>query len=95
MLRLPQAQTAASYFVPLSAIAPGDGSGEGFVFVYDPASSTVRRTPVRSAGPLASNMVAVTGLNVGDIIATAGVNFLVDGQRVKLMEPASRRLQRG
>jgi RND family efflux transporter MFP subunit len=80
--------TEASYFIPLSAIAAGDGTGEGFVFVYDPTSSTVRRTLVRSAGTLASNMVAVTGLNVGDTLATAGVNFLVDGQKVKLMEPA-------
>ena len=89
MLRLPQAQTAASYFVPLVAIAPGDRSGEGFVFVYDPVSSTVRRTPVRSARLLASNTVAVTGLNAGDIIASAGVSFLFNGQRVKMMEPSS------
>jgi hypothetical protein len=32
-------------------------------------------------------MVAVTGVNVGDTLATAGVYFLVDGQKVKLMEP--------
>lgn len=89
ILRLPQDGTAVSYFVPLSAIVPGDQSGEGFVFVYDATSSTVRRTPVRSAGPLAGNMVAVTGISAGDIIATAGVVFLVDGQTVKLMEPAS------
>jgi RND family efflux transporter MFP subunit len=89
MLRLRQAQTAASYFVPLVAIAPGDRSGEGFVFVYDPVSSTVLRTPVRSAGLLASNTVAVTGLNAGDIIASAGVSFLFDGQRVKMMELSS------
>ena len=78
-----------SYFVPLAAIAPGETSGEGFVFVYDVATSTVRRTLVRSTGPLAGNLVAVTGLTVGDTLATAGVNFLVDGQRVRLMEPAS------
>lgn len=78
-----------SYFVPLSAIAPGDASGEGFVFVFDPVTSTVRRTLVRSAGPLAGNTVAVNGLNVGDTLATAGVNFLVDGQKVKLMAPAA------
>ena len=89
MLRLPQAQTASSYFVPLVAIAPGDRSGEGFVFVYDPVSSTVRRTPVRSARLLASNTVAVTGLNAGDVIASAGVSFLFDGERVKMMEPSS------
>ena len=77
---------ATSYFIPLSAIAPGDATGEGFVFVYDPATSTVRRTLIRSTGPLASNAVAVTGLNVGDILASAGVSFLVDGQRVRLMD---------
>jgi RND family efflux transporter MFP subunit len=89
ILRLPQNEAAASYFVPLAAIAPGDRSGEGFVFVYDPQTSTVRRTPIRSAGPLIGNMVAVTGVSAGDVVASAGVVFLVDGQKVKLMEPAS------
>jgi RND family efflux transporter MFP subunit len=88
-LRLPEADTDASYFVPLAAIAPGEQSGEGFVFVYDQQSSTVRRTPVHSAGPLAGNMVAVTGVGSGDVVASAGVAFLADGQKVKLMEPAS------
>ena len=33
-------------------------------------------------------MVIVTsGLVAGDIVATAGVSFLSDGQRVKLYEP--------
>ncbi len=88
-LRLPETETAASYFLPLAAITPGDRSGEGFVFVYDPRSSTVRRTPVRSAGPLAGNMVAVSGVSGGDIVASAGAIFLVDGQKVRLMEPTA------
>ena len=74
------------YFVPLTAIAPGEGPGEGFVFVYDPITSTVQRTLVSSPGPLAQNMVAVSGLGIGDIIANAGVSFLVDGQKVRLMQ---------
>ena len=74
-----------SHLVPLSAIAPGEASGEGFVFVYDPATSTVRRTPVRVTGALDGSMVAVSGLQIGDTLATAGVTFLVDGQRVRLM----------
>ena len=32
-------------------------------------------------------MVAVVGVEAGDVIATAGVNFLTDGQAVRLMEP--------
>lgn len=90
-LRLPETQTSASYFLPLAAITPGERPGEGFVFVYDPRSSTVRRTPVRSAGPLAGNMVAVTGVGSGDIVASAGAIFLVDGQKVRLMEPTATR----
>lgn len=76
-----------SYFVPLSAIAPGETAEDGFVFVFDPTTSTLRRTAVRAAGLMLSNMVAVRGIDAGDIIATAGVNFLVDGQRVRLMQP--------
>ena len=85
-LLLPHEKRETTYFVPLTAIGPGDLPGEGVVFIYDPASSSVRRTLVKSSGPLASNMVAVSGVSLGDIVATAGVNFLVDGQKVKLME---------
>lgn len=75
------------YLVPLSAVTPGDAPEQGFVFVYDPGSGTVRRTPVKPTVTLASNMVAVTGVAAGDIVATAGANFLVDGQAVELLTP--------
>lgn len=81
-LTLPGEGAETSYFVPLAAIAPGDAAGEGFVFVYDRATSTLHRTPVTAAGTLASNMVAVRGVAAGDIVAAAGVSFLRDGQRV-------------
>lgn len=77
-----------SYLVPLTAIAAGDRPGHGFVFIYDPATSTVRRTAVQSSGPLVGNMVSLTGVGLGDIIASAGANLLVDGQRVRLMAQA-------
>jgi len=32
-------------------------------------------------------MIAVEGVKPGDVIAIAGVNFLVDGQKVKLLNP--------
>ena len=56
--------TEASYFVPLVRDRAGQWAGEGFVFVYDPTSLDGAPHSGRSAGPLASNMVAVTGLNV-------------------------------
>jgi RND family efflux transporter MFP subunit len=82
-----QAQT--SYLVPLTAIAAGDQPGHGFVFIYDPATSTVGRTAVRSSGPLVGNMVSLTGVALGDVVASAGANLLVDGQRVRLMAQAA------
>ncbi len=77
------------YLIPLTAVAPGEQSGEGFVFVYDRESSTVRRTLVTATQAMTGNVVAVSGVSAGDVIATAGVNFLVDGQNVTLMAPAS------
>jgi hypothetical protein len=39
---------------------------------------------VRGAG-VQENMIAIVGVKPGDIVAVAGVNFLADGQKVKLM----------
>ena len=74
------------YLVPLVAIAPGSQPRQGFVFVYDAETSKVRKTPIRAQG-IKENMVAVTGVEPGDVIAFAGVHFLADGQQVKLMTP--------
>ena len=78
----------AGYLVPLSAVAAGDATNEGFVFVYDRETSTVKRTLVKAGTALEGNVLAVTGINAGDILASAGVNFLIDGQRVELLAPA-------
>ena len=67
-------------------IAPGDADARGYVFKYDAANGVVRKTPIRGAGAVSDNLIEITeGLEAGDIIAAAGVNFLRDGQRVKLL----------
>lgn len=82
------------FLVPITAIAPGDDQAQGYVFVYDPDTGTVRRTPIsgdRSGDPrqgVFENLVPVgNGVGAGDIVAAAGVSFLRDGQTVKLMGP--------
>jgi len=89
LLLAEDAAESGYYLVPLTAVAPGDQAGEGFVFVYDRESSTVRRTLVKAAQALSGNVVAVSGVTAGDVVATAGVNFLVDGQSVTLMAPTA------
>jgi len=83
-----ESEEEVSYLIPLVAIAPGDDSARAYVFVYDDQTSTVKKTPIEATGEGArDNHAAITkGVKAGDIIAVAGVSFLRDGQKVKLME---------
>ncbi len=89
MLLTREDESQVGYLVPLSAIAPGNDTGEGFVFIYDAETSTVRRTAVGAATTVPGNTIVVTGVSAGDVLASAGVNFLVDGQRVELLAPVA------
>jgi len=74
------------FLVPLVAIAPGDDSARGYVFKFDEATGTVKKTPIVGQGTISGNMVAVrTGIAAGDVIAGAGVSLLRDGQKVRLL----------
>ncbi len=73
------------FLVPLVAIAPGDGTANGYVFKFDSASGAVRKTAITGVKGR-DNFIEITdGVNAGDIIAAAGVSFLRDGQKVKLL----------
>jgi RND family efflux transporter MFP subunit len=76
------------YLVPLTVLVPEgakDVQGVASVFVYDAASSTVRKREVSVSG-IRGNRLAVTGgLQAGDLVASAGVSYLTDGQKVKLL----------
>jgi RND family efflux transporter MFP subunit len=75
------------YLIPAVAIAPPETAAEdGYVFIYQPETSTVKKTPIKVRGIQGNQVEIVKGLKPGDIIATAGVHFLYDGQKVKLLE---------
>jgi len=58
-----------------------------FVFIYDEKTSTVKKTQVKTLNVRENDVLVEPGtLKAGDIIATAGVQFLVDGQKVNLMK---------
>lgn len=79
----------SGYLAPLSALVPGGKEDMGYVFVFDKVSSTVKKIPIKAKGGGGQeNMVQITeGVAAGDVIAIAGVSFLYDGQKVKLMQP--------
>jgi len=74
------------YVVPLQAILPAKDAKQGYAFVYDPKTSTVKKTQVRSRGGQRNMSIIEEGLSAGDIIAVGGVSFLADGMKVKIME---------
>jgi multidrug efflux system membrane fusion protein len=72
--------------VPLAAILVGEGKTQ-FVFIYDEQTSTVKKTQIKPLNLRENDILIEPGvLKAGDIIATAGVQFLTDGQKVNLMK---------
>jgi multidrug efflux pump subunit AcrA (membrane-fusion protein) len=72
--------------VVLPGSALFDKQGTPAVWVFDPAKSQVKLHPVQVARYEAERVVVSDGLAKGDIVVTAGVNRLREGQAVKLIE---------
>ncbi len=86
ILMLSSKDQKAGYLVPLSAVTKGGDKSDFYIFIFDKATATVKKTPVKGGG-VRGNWVGITeGVKAGDIIAVAGVTFLEDGQKVKLMK---------
>ncbi|UEM19779.1 efflux RND transporter periplasmic adaptor subunit [Skermanella mucosa] len=71
--------------VELPATAIGREGERNFVWVLDPKDQTVRRRAVSiRSGHEDGPAVVTDGLGQGDIVVTAGVHSLAEGQRVRL-----------
>ena len=56
------------------------------VYVFDPETSTAKRRQVKLAGVRDNQLLIVEGLKAGERVASAGVSFLSEGMKVKLLE---------
>ena len=86
ILMLSSKDQEAGYLLPLSAVGKGSGKSDFYVFIFDKATATVKKTPVKGGGVTGNRVGVNEGVKAGDIIAVAGVTFLEDGQKVKLMK---------
>lgn len=73
------------FVIPFAAVRP-EADANFAVFVFDRETSTVSRTPIETGGVRDNEVAVLSGLNEGDIIATAGVAFLRDDQIVRLAD---------
>ncbi|MEZ5872850.1 MAG: efflux RND transporter periplasmic adaptor subunit [Nitratireductor sp.] len=70
----------------LTQTGDANNVAETYVYVFDAADSTVKRRLIKIGGVRENKIIAVDGLEVGERVATAGVSFLRDGQKVKLID---------
>ena len=87
-LGVPGFKTA--FAVPVSALVPSrTKTRETHVYVFDQATSTLKKTKVRVAALRGNDVLIGSGLISGDVVVVAGVAFLNDGLKVKLLAPTS------
>ncbi|MEO0368985.1 MAG: efflux RND transporter periplasmic adaptor subunit [Pseudomonadota bacterium] len=58
-------------------------------YVFDPATSTVKRRQAKMAGIRENMFMVIEGLEPGERVATAGVSFLHEGMEVRLIDDTS------
>lgn len=85
-LSIKNANQKPGFLVPIQALLPSEDANQAYVFKYDANTSSVKKTVVRYSGTEDGKVIVSDGLAVGDVIAVAGVSFLVDGLNVKLMK---------
>ena len=81
---LPDQAAEQGFEIPESAVFSGD-DGKQYVWVIDEGGTTVRKQLVKP-GTLTSIGIRVTGLDAGQWIATAGVDYLQEGQEIKILQ---------
>lgn len=81
------ANTASRIAIPLSAVyTPQNQPDHPSVWLVDEQAATVKSMPVRLGETLDGERIAVEGLAAGQLLVSAGVQRLAEGQAVRLPE---------
>ncbi|WFP48800.1 efflux RND transporter periplasmic adaptor subunit [Methylomonas sp. EFPC3] len=79
------ANTASGIAIPLSAVyTPQNQPDHPLVWLVDEQAATVKSMPVKLGETLAGERIAVEGLAAGQLLVSAGVQRLAEGQSVRL-----------
>lgn len=81
-----EASGGTSVDVPVTAVFSPDGNGESYVWVIDENNMTVSRRPVVVESLANTGITLSEGLQPGEWIAIAGVHYLEDGQKVRILD---------
>lgn len=90
------AKTASHIAIPLSAVyTPQNQPDHPSVWLIDEQAATVKSVLVRLGETLAGERIAVEGLAAGQLLVSAGVQRLAEGQAVRLPEQTGLSKDRG
>ncbi|WP_232056664.1 efflux RND transporter periplasmic adaptor subunit [Methylomonas rhizoryzae] len=79
------ANTASGIAIPLSAVyTPQNQTDHPLVWLVDEQAATVKSVPVKLGETLAGERIAVEGVAAGQLLVSAGVQRLAEGQSVRL-----------
>lgn len=82
--------TPSKIAVPLSAVfTPQNEPAQPRVWLVDETAGTVKFVPIQMGEALDGERIGVTGLEFGQLIVSAGVQRLAEGQAVRLLEDGS------
>jgi len=76
----------SSIVVPVAAVFVPEGQSEPNVWIVDRDSMTVQTRLVSLGQPHSLGLSIQSGVEVGDIVVTAGANSLCEGQKVSLLD---------
>lgn len=76
-------ESGTTILIPMTSVFSPESGEQSFVWVIDQDSKTVSRRAVKLGGLSISGVAVQEGLQAGELIATAGVNFLSEGQQIR------------
>ncbi len=82
-VRAPDGAQQLDIVIPVTAVFSPEMEDKSYVWVIDEAANTVSRREVQIENLTASGLAVREGIEPGEIIATAGVHFLTEGQQVR------------
>jgi RND family efflux transporter MFP subunit len=83
---------SSSFALPVSAVV-GDTTKTPTVWVVEEGSMTVSPHPVEVGSMTGNSIIVQSGLEPGDRVVVAGVSFLREGMKVRLMEDKEQAVQ--
>lgn len=72
--------------VPDISVLKQSGSSERYLFVIDPATNLAKRKTVQVGRIVGTNYEILSGVDAGEMVVTAGMQKLLDGQEVEVIK---------